>query len=258
MEPDSKMTNDPNIHTLELQDDIGDATLNEAKATIEKLLKGTMAVEDAINQDTFTMINKSMETCKQRLGENKTPALWIQYMKLVDILRRSIKAERTGDFLLHLDSVRQMIPFLAASGHNNYTKSAWIYYQQMTELQNSHPHVYRQFMNGHHVVRRTEQPFVGISTDLAIEQILMRSIKSSGGLTRGTGLGEDERLIWLMCIPACAEVHQAMQEVTGVSYDSSEQHVQHVDSSPTRQKRDSKRYQDNSQVPGGQKPFHKC
>ena len=105
MEPDSKMTNDPNIHTLELQDDIGDVTLNEAKATIEKLLKGTMAVEDAINQDTFTVINKSMETCKQRLGENKTPALWIQYMKLVDILRRSIKTERTGDFslLIQLD-----------------------------------------------------------------------------------------------------------------------------------------------------------
>ena len=84
----------------------------------------------------------------------------------------------------------------------------------MTELQNSHPNVYRQFMNGHHVVRRTEQPFVGISTDLAIKQILMRSIKSSGGLTRGTGLGENERLIWLMCMPAYAEVDQAMQDVT--------------------------------------------
>ena len=41
-------------------------------------------------------------------------------------------------------------------------------------------------------------------------------------------------------MPACAEVHKVMQEVTGVSYESSEQQVQHVDSSPTRQKRDSK------------------
>ena len=95
-------------------------------------------------------------------------------------------------------------------------------------------------MDGNHVVRRTEQPFVGISTYLAIENILMRSIKSNGGLTRGTGLGEDERLVWLMCMPACAEIHKAIQDVTGVSLESSEQHVQHVDSSPAGQKRDSR------------------
>ena len=89
-------------------------------------------------------------------------------------------------------------------------------------------------MDGNHVVRRTEQLFVCISTDLAIKQILMRSIKSNGGLTRGTGLGEDERLVWLMCMPACAEIHKAMQGETGVSLESSEQLVQHVDSSPAR------------------------
>ena len=120
------------------------------------------------------------------------------------------QSRKNREFSLHLDSVREMIPFLAATGHKNYTKSTWIYHQQMTELQNSHPHLYRKFMDGNHVVRRTEQPFVCISTDLAIKQILMRSIKSNGGLTRGTGLGEDERLVWLMCMPACAEIHKAM------------------------------------------------
>ena len=81
----------------------------------------------------------------------------------------------------------------------------------MIQLQNTPPDVY-----GNHVVRRTEKPFVGISADLNKEQVLMRSIRSSGGLTRGTGVGEDERLIWLICLPACAEIHKAMQDVTGV------------------------------------------
>ena len=53
-------------------------------------------------------------------------------------------------------------------------------------------------------------------------------------------MGEDERLIWLMCMPACAEIHEAMQAVTGVSMDSTDQHVQHTDQSPARQKRDEK------------------
>ena len=159
---------------------------------------------------------------------------------MIDILRKSIKAERTGDFLLHLETVREMLPFLAATGHNNYTKAAWIYHQQMTQLKTTNLALYTQFLAGNHVVRRTEGPFVGISTDLAIEQVLMRSIKSSGGLTRGKGLGEDKRLIWLMCMPACAEIHKVMQDITGVSMESTEQHVQHTDQSPARQKRDEK------------------
>ena len=161
-------------------------------------------------------------------------------MKMIDILRKSIKAERTGDFLLHLETVREMLPFLAATGHNNYTKAAWIYHQQMTQLKTTNLALYTQFLAGNHVVRRTEGPFVGISTDLAIEQVLMRSIKSSGGLTRGKGLGEDKRLIWLMCMPACAKIHKVMQDITGVSMESTEQHVQHTDQSPARQKRDEK------------------
>ena len=112
--------------------------------------------------------------------------------------------------------------------------------QQMIQLQSSHPDVCRLFVNEHHVVRRTDKPFEGIYTDLSIEQVLMRSIKSSGGLTRGTGIGEDERLIWLMCMPAFAEIHKAMQDLTGVSQFSSEQHMEHVDQSLSRQNRDNK------------------
>ena len=58
----------------------------------------------------------------------------------------------------------------------------------------------------------------GLSTDLMIEQVLMRSVKMSGGLTRGKGLSETQRLVWLMSMPACAEVNNAMQTLTGVRY----------------------------------------
>ena len=66
----------------------------------------------------------------------------------------------------------------------------------------------------------------------------MRSLKSNGGLTRGTGMGEHERLVWLLGLPACAEVNAAMQNTTDVSFATCEQHSQHKDVSKARQQRD--------------------
>ena len=51
----------------------------------------------------------------------------------------------------------------------------------------------------------------------------MRSMKSENGLTRGRGMTEQQRVVWSLAMPACAEVNRAMQELTGVSFNSGEQ-----------------------------------
>ena len=72
------------------------------------------------------------------------------------------------------------------------------------------------------VIRRSDCYWAGLSSDLVIEQVLMRSMKTNGGLTRGRGMTEQQRLISLS-MPACGEVNRAMQELTTVSYNSGEQ-----------------------------------
>lgn len=139
-------------------------------------------------------------------------------MNMVDILRSSIKAERTGNWNLHLQSVYEMLPYFAAAGHRLNAKSAYIYLQMMHDLEVKHPDVYRSIQAGLHVARRSDRYWAGLSTDLMIEQVLMRSIKTSGELTRGSGLLETQRLVWAMSMPACAEVNEAMQTLTGVRY----------------------------------------
>ena len=54
-------------------------------------------------------------------------------------------------------------------------------------------------MNGFHVIRRTNQYWAGLGSDLVIEQTLMRSLKSTDGLTRGSGMTEHQRARWTMC-----------------------------------------------------------
>eukprot|EP00745_Piridium_sociabile_P030472 TRINITY_DN50548_c0_g4_i3.p1 TRINITY_DN50548_c0_g4~~TRINITY_DN50548_c0_g4_i3.p1 ORF type:complete len:817 (-),score=203.09 TRINITY_DN50548_c0_g4_i3:38-2488(-) len=223
-----------------LDEDLGDDSLNEALNILESLMSDSMSAKDAVQQEVFTTISSKLAATREGLSRNRTASLWLQYMDMIDILRMSIKAERIGDFDLHLASVRSMLPFLAASGHIHYTKSAWLYLQQMLELKDTHPDVHHFFAKGHHVIRRSDRFWGGLSTDLIIEQVLMRSMKSNGGLTRGTGMGEGERLVWLLCMPACAEMNAAMQSVTDTAFTTSEQHIQHQDFSKSRQERDHK------------------
>ena len=156
-------------------------------------------------------------------------------MEMIDILRTFIKAERTGKWELHLQCVEGMLPYFAASGHNLYTKSARIYVQEMKRLKEEESAVYSAFVNGFHVIRRSDRYWAGLSSDLVIEQVLMRSLKTTGGLIHGTGMSEIQRPVWLLSVPVTAEINGALQEFTGVNYTSSEQHK---DTFASRIKRD--------------------
>lgn len=52
----------------------------------------------------------------------------------------------------------------------------------------------------------------------------MRSLKSAGGLTRGTGFGEVQRSVWLKSMPSCAAINGAMQSFSCKALETSEQH----------------------------------
>ena len=125
-------------------------------------------------------------------------------------------AERLGDWNMHLTTSTEMLPYLAAAGHNLYTKSLVVYLDEMKRLQDTHPNVYQHFIEGKHVIRRSDREWAGLSPDLVIEQELMRSLKTSGGLTRGSGMSEFQRDVWVLSQPACAQVNTSFQSLTGV------------------------------------------
>ena len=218
------------------QDSTLDSDMLTARDLYQRLSSGEETASQPENADALSSIMEKLNAQKESMKDHRTAKLWFQYMEMVSILRTFIKAERTGNWLLHLQTVQQMLPYFAAAGHNHYTKSAYVYLQMMKDLPATHPVVYENFIAGHHVVRRSNRYWAGLSTDLVIEQVLMRSLKTSGGLTRGRGLTEVQRLVWLFSMPACAEINEAMQELTGIKCDTSEQHK---DSTPARVKRDS-------------------
>ena len=119
-----------------------------------------------------------------------------------------------------------MLYLFAATGHINYAKSARLHLQNMLNLKNTHPWVYEQFTVGRlHTVRRSEKFCAGLWMDLIIEQVMMRSIKISGRLTRRRGITESMRQLCLGSMHRCANIRNAMGELTGVYRSTSEQHV---------------------------------
>ena len=138
---------------------------------------------------------------------------------------------------LHLKATYELLPYFAASGHNLYAKSAYIYYQMMKKLEDTNPTIHDLYMKGHHVPRSSDRFWAGLSSYLVIEKVLMRSVKTTGGLTRGRGTGESQRASWLLSMPVCAEINAAMQNLTEIGFSTSEQRKE---MSLSRLKRDEK------------------
>ena len=88
------------------------------------------------------------------------------------------------------------------------------YLQDMIRLEIINPD--RMFDTGKFVIRRSDRFWAGLSKDLVIEQTLMRSMKSVGSLIHGRGIMDDQsRTKWLLSLPLCAKVNEAMQNFTG-------------------------------------------
>ena len=95
--------------------------MKKTRETLDKLLSG-----DGIDEESrvaLIEVDARLEEEKKRNEASRTGRLWLQYMKMVDILKRFLRAERTGNWGMHLSSMKEMLPYFAAAGHNLYAKT---------------------------------------------------------------------------------------------------------------------------------------
>ena len=65
--------------------------------------------------------------------------------------------------------------------------------------------------------------WAGLFCDLVIEQVLISSLETSGGIIRRHGMSELQWLTWLLFTPASAAVSSALQGLSGITFETSEQ-----------------------------------
>lgn len=198
-----------------------------------ELLSNTETPEAVSDSSAVKEVLKALESSMEAAAAtSRTAKLWKQYFEQVELMRMFIRAERCGDWQLHLHCVQQMLPHFHAAGHLAYAKSAHLYLQQMMKLETRMtPEEYNKFTTeGYFTIRRTDKLWGGIWSDMTIEQTLMRSMKTSGGLTHGRGVTDSILSKWVIGMPICAKVSDNIEAFCGVSYATSEQHVELRDS----------------------------
>ncbi|CAG9820707.1 unnamed protein product [Phaedon cochleariae] len=194
----------------------------------------------ADDQDSFKTVANKLQNQLQKLENNgPTAKLWILYFRMVTLLKQFIEAERTGNWTLHLETIQKMLPFFHASGHFFYAKSCHLYLQDMLNLQDKmDPTEFESFTTkGYFTIRRSDKFWSGIWTDMTIEQTLMRTMKSIGGLTHGRGITDSVLTKWTLGMTFLHNVCDVIEDFCGIFSGTTEQHV---DMRRSRILRDSK------------------
>ncbi|KAJ8671125.1 hypothetical protein QAD02_002384 [Eretmocerus hayati] len=116
-----------------------------------------------------------MDQVQKLENDGPTAKLWLQYYECALLILQSVEAERLGNWRLHLQTVKKMLPIFHAAGHIAYAKSAQVYLQDMANLELSmDPDEFEQFVQGVFTVHRTDKAWSGVWTDMIIEQTLNR------------------------------------------------------------------------------------
>ena len=123
-----------------------------------------------------------------RHGNGSLSTFWMSYVDMVEILLGLLRASREGNWLLHLASIRKIIPWCFAYDRQNYARYLPYYYAQMSRLAIDHPDVHAHFMNGGFSVQLDRNnPFGRIPVDQTIEETVNKDTQTPGG-TKGFSL----------------------------------------------------------------------
>jgi hypothetical protein len=213
-----------------IMSDVEENDIEFLELSFKQILQIEVDTQALTSDERTTSIIKRLHTvykeCVKKQQTSKTSLLWLQYLDMLNILLSYLRCERIGDFEGSLWYLQEMLPYIASTGHNLYTTDLWLYLQLITELKNESPEDYKKFKDGYAVIRRTNKRFGGIPSDQIIEQLLMRGLKTRGGLSRGRGFTEVQQAVWLFSRNSCAEVNLALQnDLLNMNHSTSAQHV---------------------------------
>lgn len=171
-----------------------------------------------------------------RHDNGKLSSFWMSYIDMVDIVLGLLRGSREGDWLLHLASVRAMIPWCFAYDRLNYARYLPFYYEQMIHLEVEHPEVYLYFMAGGFSVQLGPfNPFGRIPVDQTIEETVNRDTQTPGG-TKGFSLKEGALHRYYLNAEYRSQYLRQLREMIGLSGSP----LNHPDLQETRIKRDER------------------
>ena len=162
--------------------------------------------------------------------------LWTSFLQIVEIMLLFIRACREGDWELHLNCFRQMLPWFFAYDHTNYARYGAYYYCSMKVLGETHPQIHEQLLNGHFGVQMSNvNTFGKIPFDQAIEETINKSSKIPGGIV-GKSTNQEAVSQWIDTTADRSQITENIRILAGLN--SNEASWTHKEGTAARVKRD--------------------
>jgi len=160
--------------------------------------------------------------------ESETFKYWNNVSKMIQLLRNLVRADREGNWELHLTTVKEIMPMFAIFDHTNYLRWCSLYLEDIQTLNETAPDVYREFLKGNFSVKRKPGKFNSVGTDMCLEQTINRSSKGKGGV-----VGETRKksffTMWNLIYHEMLEVNNLGREISGAQLDKWELVFHHKD-----------------------------
>lgn len=144
---------------------------------------------------------------------------WDNFLVLLySPLRSLIRADREGNWPLHIETVQTLLPIFGAFDASNYFRWCSLYLEDMRNLSNASPDIHEYFMHGGFVVKRTPGHFKAIGVDMCLEQTINKSQKSASGIIGAT---QKKKFIaeWELIYHEMLAVTNLTREISGLQND---------------------------------------
>ena len=154
-----------------------------------------------------------MANLEERALKSKTCKLWVDCLvKLVLLMMKYVRAERKGDWLLHMHvhRIKAMMPYFFAAGHQNYARLG------LRAIENLPNSVLPYFLKGKHVMRHINGLWNGIWSDMFIEPTFMRYGHGRAGIV-GITLKPETLKTWALSQRVCLQLMENLAELRGES-----------------------------------------
>ena len=189
------------------------------------LVSALQLVREECNAENFNVVlslpefeelaNLYEQYCKD---ENDGPLkmFWNSYLEMVATLLCLIRATREGNWELHLECIKAVLPWFFAYDHTNYVRYLPVYLVHMLEPPDTHPEAYSMLSQGDFGVQRTtSHGFSQLPVDQTIEQTLNRNTKTKGGII-GLSLKKGAVQWWMLTAYARASSADRCREMASL------------------------------------------
>lgn len=143
-----------------------------------------------LSKNCSTLISDFNEFVLTRCSESEMFKYWNNVLILISLMNNLIRADRSGDWLLHIETIEKLQPIFHVMDRTNYARWCAVYLHDMKNLSQTAPEVNKQFLKGRFTVKRSDVPGTSVATDQALEQTINRSSKDVSGIIGYTKKGE--------------------------------------------------------------------